>query len=484
MVPAGLPISPLDLDSVLRALQMPLDRAGELDFLVSAERHVTSDQFPPLGHIIANTSAKVAGTTQTEDMVHAFLGPIFEDPLLIMFNWLGDDRWTVNRNAREPDRCTSTTRPTSRPDWQLFHQGNVRKMLFRGEEKRASGDIEQARAELLEKFETWSPILFGDAPYVLAYACAGAEMQLYAIHRTGLPTEPAAALFSIGDRLRLARLQDRLKLVKYLFNLVRVLQAIAASMPSDGLMSIGEYARVNTGENPTIYFERTHVRKTLIDTAEVKHPDAVLLQELYEEVRRGNIVRTVKCDPGYPKYEVVGNRSRLVLHLRPVGQARRPRTPAELRAALEAVLQALRSMHRRGFVHRDVRWPNIVILTDQSWMLIDLDFAARLDGDGRAPWPTWQRGVPRRSAPDAPWSPAFDVKQVAMLLDDLPRDRDGLESGMTPDALALMRTALAKETADAALVALVALAAPAAPAPAPAVDREGASPPKRARLAP
>ena len=46
--------------------------------------------------------------------------------------------------------------------------------------------------------------------------------------------------------------------------------------------------------------------------------------------------------------------------LQPVGYERRPASQKELRSAVFAALTALRGMHAVGFVHRDVRWSNML----------------------------------------------------------------------------------------------------------------------------
>ena len=108
-----------------------------------------------------------------------------------------------------------------------------------------------------------------------------------------------------------------------------------------------------------------------------------------------------------------------VLHLQPVGCQRLPRNAAELRRALLCVLEALASMHENKIVHRDVRWPNIILLLDKSWRLIDLEFAAEMKKGG-APWPYWTRGVPMRPMYDSCWTNAQDVTQVARLVFEVP----------------------------------------------------------------
>lgn len=51
---------------------------------------------------------------------------------------------------------------------------------------------------------------------------------------------------------------------------------------------------------------------------------------------------------------------RYSVELAPLGYDRKPSSEAELRDALKAVLQALVMLHQHGFVHRDVRWHNVL----------------------------------------------------------------------------------------------------------------------------
>ena len=50
----------------------------------------------------------------------------------------------------------------------------------------------------------------------------------------------------------------------------------------------------------------------------------------------------------------------LTVKLKPVGYERRPTSQKELRSAVFAALTAVRGMHAAGFVHRDVRWSNML----------------------------------------------------------------------------------------------------------------------------
>lgn len=71
---------------------------------------------------------------------------------------------------------------------------------------------------------------------------------------------------------------------------------------------------------------------------------------------------------------------RVRLQLAPVCLQVLPASEDELRAAVRSVLCALRVFHAAGFVHRDVRWPNVLRDAQGSWRLIDFELAAR-EGD-------------------------------------------------------------------------------------------------------
>ena len=219
-LPAALPVSHADLADAASALEVGgYSYQRTLEFLRADTRHVTARQFPSLGYVVADRSELVRGRHPAKKMIHGFLGPLLQDTLLTFAQWL-DVEWARHlkptRNSAQLD-C---------PDWQLFGK---RFMVFRGVEVRDDLPLDQARVGLLSTLEAGNPVLGGGAPYVLAYACAGVELQLFAIHRVVRDdgtAAPRAALFPLGDELLLSRAADRFKLVRYVAKLVRVIQAI------------------------------------------------------------------------------------------------------------------------------------------------------------------------------------------------------------------------------------------------------------------
>jgi serine/threonine protein kinase len=62
-----------------------------------------------------------------------------------------------------------------------------------------------------------------------------------------------------------------------------------------------------------------------------------------------------------------------LLKLKPCGLQIVPDSLNLLLSALRSVLRALEGIHKLGYAHRDVRWPNILYVTDEDWRLIDFE---------------------------------------------------------------------------------------------------------------
>ena len=69
---------------------------------------------------------------------------------------------------------SGTTKNQSRPDFLCHLRGAPG---LREEEKRDITQLEEARGELICKFESWSPMFYGELPLVLGYATGGLRIK-------------------------------------------------------------------------------------------------------------------------------------------------------------------------------------------------------------------------------------------------------------------------------------------------------------------
>jgi hypothetical protein len=330
-----------------------------------------------------------ARLNKSTENAHAMMSNLLECPLVGFLNMVRDAENPVVDCTRYKQESTTES---TRPDWLMTLDALV---VFRGEEKvdGVANGLLTASEELTSKL-LWYPLFFGDLEYALGYALCGTKIQLFAIHPDPSPVRQEAVggacaveRTKLGVVLDLADFKGRIMLLRYIIQLVRVIQSMASKMPKDAPLLGKGWKRPGSGLSSTITFFEKHVRKMLQNVQGGPQFDFEGLGQLYDLVKRKMVVNTIQC--GTPN--IRESRSGVVvLHLFPLGLSRLPKNATELKACLTAVNLALKSMHAHGFVHRDVRWPNIVQKVNMSWMLIDLEFAAKVKSQAKqAEWPTW-----------------------------------------------------------------------------------------------
>ena len=109
------------------------------------------------------------------------------------------------------------------------------------------------------------------------------------------------------------------------------------------------------------------------------------------------------------------DRGCLKVELKPLGLKRKPTTPEELRIAIQRVLTALSGLHAINWVHRDIRWPNIIFVPNRGWFLIDLEWAGQAGVDQR-PNLKDKYIPPELKKEGSTWGKSGDMWQVGMLL--------------------------------------------------------------------
>jgi serine/threonine protein kinase len=94
-----------------------------------------------------------------------------------------------------------------------------------------------------------------------------------------------------------------------------------------------------------------------------------------------------------------------------------PLTFKQLVKALQDILTFLTEFHRRGFNHRDIRWPNILRTGQGKWVLIDFELAAAEGSKAPTDSELDSEKKPHESRPvGARYTSAGDIWQVGQLV--------------------------------------------------------------------
>jgi hypothetical protein len=288
---------------------------------------------------------RVVQSVDPGDTEYSFVS-FWDDLICHVLNFVG-----IGKSDRNSSRSASTG--PNRPDF-LFFVDSV--CVFRGEEKAPGEQMETARRELFEKL-VWS---YGDAPYLLGYAAVGYEAKLYAITRVH---DGVDAIELGGYDLR--HLEGRFRLLLAILNVARLLQSLASLCPDSAR---DEYKTIIRDQGIKVLLEPSRIVKCFPEALFQQAKDHVeAVYKVLEEHAIPNVDRLDHADQ---------NAKRLIF--KPRGQETIPANIVELFHALVDVLQALVKLHAASWMHRDIRWPNVIkSRDDSSWFLIDFMDAAQ-----------------------------------------------------------------------------------------------------------
>ena len=311
-----------------------------------------------------------------------------------------DDRNSVDR--------TGATQGRLRPDY-CGYSNHV--LVAKAEHKATRNELALALDELASKMNVWNAVIMRGMPFLPCFAVGG-ELIQFAVVRSG----PAgvACVEPVTDQMSMASPRDRLRVVATAFNMFRILASLRARMPAH---IIPLYEKQQRADGTVTVFD-DHVVKTCRRVA----PEAV-----YDALASGDIpcaVRVLERTLPSVAYPLAR------FKLSPVAFQTLPCDEAELRCAITAVLRALAALHARGFVHRDLRWPNVLADGHGGWLLVDFELADVAGKPLLAAAVTTDAVAPEVRVPDAPYTPADDVWQVGRLL-------ASAGVSLSPDATAL-----------------------------------------------
>ena len=334
---------------------------------------------------------------------------------------------------------SSDTGKPLRPDWQL-RSSDGRRLLCKGEDK--GEDLAAAVHDLHVKTAHWSPLFYGNLPYLPCYAAAGSSLQRYAIPRGGaqapLPVSPVFDLTRSGDRVRLLCATVQLH---------RLLCAIQARLPESVLPADAELVHVQHAADGGVAWRRLVRLAAATGRAEKRVEGwrafcaqfGVQLQHIAAAYAcaapQGGLARAVRPpDVRKDKYCVS------VTPLGLTGQDARPRNEDELRAAAHGALHGLSALHAAGLVHRDVRLDNLGCdASRRRYFLLDLETVTPA-GSRPVCWlRAWDGATLDAGVEGDIFTPAGDVRCLGRLLREAAAEVADLSSEATAFVEALGR---------------------------------------------
>jgi hypothetical protein len=249
----------------------------------------------------------------------------------------------------------STTVATKRPDFITWLKGVL---VLKGEEKGYRRDFDVAREELVSKMKRCNINLFGEIPYIFSYAAANCMLQFYAFDRS-------LNMREISSQLDLRNLSRRFEAVLITLNILKIISSYSSLLPDSSMPMYLEIPR----NNGSVTMYEDYILKKL----NYEPYDSEAVDDIYRHIEQGHIrfsVRRVRKSSNGLKYK-----------LKPVGFSKKPLDRNGFICALQCIATALGDMHALGFVHRDIRWENIVCTSASSYILIDFENAGRAGDD-------------------------------------------------------------------------------------------------------
>lgn len=268
----------------------------------------------------------------------------------------GDITYDSDRNSTD---ASGATAKGLRPDYCLWMQGAL---IFKSEHKADASGMTEALNELSSKMTGWNPVALRGLPFLPAFALARHSLQFVALYPDNGGIVRMRTVLRCWD---LSIVWHRFSVLRAAMNMARVFVALRRLLPRE---VIPLYQSILRAGGEMIFYD-DHVVKVTTYAAP---------PQLYDLLGRGcpasSIPNTIHVSNTKTRPD-----GTIQLELRPVCRPHaHPSTEMELKKAIRSVLIALNYLHAQGFVHRDVRWENVLQTVDGTWILADFELAAKV----------------------------------------------------------------------------------------------------------
>jgi hypothetical protein len=267
-----------------------------------------------------------------------------------------------NCNARTAGSRSSSTKERSRPDTLLTASGCT---FLIGEDKLSS--LSDAEGDLRAKVRPLSTMFYGELQFILGYIAAGSSFQWLSIGKSGLVRR-------VGPRLDLS---TDVGCCKYLLSIGYAYQLIQKMIDSVPEVP-GRHAMftVDIVGDRKIYFFPDRVRKSIKNFDSFCRELMTGLDVILRGYKAGERCPSLPQLMGKRSDDYISRTGTYTVEISPLGHAPILTSEQSIRMMAKNVCEALSVLHEAGLVHRDIRLPNVVQVSQEQFMLIDLETVA------------------------------------------------------------------------------------------------------------
>ncbi|CAK9238755.1 unnamed protein product [Sphagnum troendelagicum] len=267
-----------------------------------------------------------------------------------------------NCNATTAGSRSSSTKERSRPDTLLTASGCT---FLIGEDKLSS--LSDAEADLTAKVRPLSTMFYGELQFILGYIEAGSAFQWLSIGKSGVVRR-------VGPTLDLSTDVDRcqyLLSIGYAYQLIKKMIDSVPQVPGRHAMFT-----VDIVGDRTLCFFPDRVRKSIKNFDSFCREMMTGLDVILRAYKAGERCPSLPQLMGNKSDDYVSRTGTYTVQISPLGHAPILRSEQSIRTMAKNVCEALSVLHEAGLVHRDVRLPNVVQVSQEQFMLIDLETVA------------------------------------------------------------------------------------------------------------
>ncbi|RUS14863.1 hypothetical protein BC937DRAFT_93219 [Endogone sp. FLAS-F59071] len=385
-------------------------------YIYTDERDLQSKLAMHISSILSVDYTRYIGDIVSEDMMHYPIDTLVLNTFRLLFDQTGPgNKIEFSRNTADVGQ-TTTTVGTCRPDFLLYVQNLL---VLKGEEKAKASDFDEALDDLSKKFSTLDPLFFGDMKFLLCYAAAGSVFRFFAIDGTPEAQSKPSILVPLTPRLDLKSPVDRFAIVLKLINITRVLLAVTPKLGVD-IIPLGKTLAMGQKATMITYYPNMIIKEIPIENLPYINTDwkdrIKTLKEMYKCANgKPGLVQVADGSP--VTYFFHGRRTyKLVMKTR--GRRISLVNEAECQAMTKDLLIGLKALHRGGFVHRDIRMPNILKVFDRddcNYVLIDFEHGGTTKAHftNNMLLTSWDKGTLTRNGD---YTTTSDLYQVGKLL--------------------------------------------------------------------